>query len=98
MRYYYIHLWASDEEIRVQCTDSKTITLLEKSINAKFEDCSVSLKNDLDEEPYVARIIAMPIKDRHQKIVWWLFKLLCNHGWDPIETGSHWFKMKFSRK
>jgi len=95
MRYDYIHLWSSEEEIRVQCTDPKTITLLEKSIKARFEDCTVTLKNDLDEEPYGAKVVAAPIKDRHQRIVWWLFKLMCNHGWEPIATGNHWFKMKY---
>lgn len=96
MQYIYIHIWASDKEIRIQCTDPKTINLLNKSVKENFEDSMIALRNDLDEEPYIARITAMELRNRHQKIAWWLFKLLCEHGWEPMETGNHWYKLKYS--
>lgn len=94
-RFLYIHIWASDAEIRVQCTDPVTLNVLIRTLEKNYADCRIETRNDLSEELYIVKISAMELENRHQKIAWWLFKMLCERGWEPMETGEHWYKMKY---
>ena len=94
-RYMYVHIWASDHEIRVQSTDPLTLRILIRTIENNYSDCQVDSRNDLSEEVFVVKITALELNDRHQMIAWWLFKMLCERGWEPMATGENWYKMKF---
>jgi hypothetical protein len=90
----YIHIWASDDEIRVQSTDPVTLRVLIRTIENNYSDCNINTRNDLNDQVYIVKIIAMELENRHQKIAWWLFKMLCERGWEPMATGERWYKMK----
>lgn len=94
-RFLYIHIWASDGEIRVQSSDPLTLQVLIRTIEMNYSDCQIDTKSDLSEEIYIVKISALELKDRHQMIAWWLFKMLCERGWEPISTGENWYKLNF---
>jgi len=93
-RYKYIHIWSSTEEIRVQCTDQQTIQVLIRSIQRTYPDAITENREDLTDQIYIVKIAGLVPNDRHQKLAWWLFKMLCERGWEPMQTGEHWYKMK----
>jgi hypothetical protein len=92
--YRYIHIWASLEEIRVQCTDPQTIRVLIRAIKKAFNEIQVETKKDLTGQVYVVKLTGISPDDHHQKVAWWLFKMMCVRGWEPMETGDNWYKMK----
>ena len=92
--YKYIHIWASTNEVRVQCTDQKTLRVLIRSIQRTYPDSHVETRDDLTNQNYSVKISDLEPQDRHQKIAWWLFKMMCQQGWEPMATGEHWYKMK----
>lgn len=92
--YKYIHIWSSRDEIRVQCTDPQTIQVLIRAIQRTYPDSHIGSKNDLTDHIYIVKIAGLEPEDRHHQIAWWLFKMLCERGWEPMETGDHWYKMK----
>lgn len=95
-RFRYMHIWASKNEIRVQCTDPQTIQVLIRAIQRTYPDSITETREDLNHQVYIVKITELEPEDRHQKISWWLFKMLCERGWEPMETGEHWYKMKYS--
>lgn len=96
IKYRYIHIWASLTEIRVQCTDPRTIHVLTRSIRKTFQDAQLETRDDLTDQVYIIKVSGLFPEDQHQKVAWWLFKMLCDLGWEPMETGDHWYKMKTS--
>jgi len=94
-RFLYIHIWASDDEIRVQSTDPLSLQVLIRTIEMNYSDCQIDTRKDLSEDLYIVKISALELKDRHQMIAWWLFKMLCERGWEPISTGENWYKLNF---
>jgi len=93
-RFMYIHIWASKEEIRVQCTDPQSIQVLMRAIQRTYPDSQVETRKDLSDQVHSVKITNLVPEDRHQKVAWWLFKMMCERGWEPFETGEHWYKMK----
>ncbi len=93
-RYKYIHIWSSKDEIRVQCTDPQTIQVLIRAIDRTYPDSITETRKDLTDQIYIVKITGLEPEDQHQKIAWWLFKMQCERGWEPMETGDHWYKMK----
>jgi len=90
----YIHIWSSPGEIRVQCTDPQTIRVLIRAIKKTFHDVKFETREDLTGQIYAVRITGLEPEERFQKLAWWLFKMLCDKGWEPMETGDHWYKLK----
>lgn len=93
-KFRYIHIWASLEEIRVQCTDPQTLHVLTRSIKKTFYDAQIETRDDLTDQIYIIKVSGLAPEGQHQKVAWWLFKMMCDLGWEPMETGDHWFKMK----
>ena len=93
-RYLYIHIWASPGEIRVQCTNPQTIRVLIRSIKKAFLNAQIETKDDLTGQVYAVKVTGLLPEENHQKVAWWLFKMMCNQGWEPMETGENWYKMK----
>ena len=94
-RFKYIHIWSSIDEIRVQCTDPQTIQVLIRAIQRTYPDSHIEVREDFTHQVYIVKITALEPENQHQKIAWWLFKMMCERGWEPMETGEHWYKMKF---
>jgi hypothetical protein len=65
-----------------------------RSIQRTFPDSIVDKREDLAGQVYAVKITELVPEDQHHKIAWWLFKMLCEQGWEPMETGEHWYKMK----
>jgi hypothetical protein len=95
-QFKYIHIWASTNEIRVQCTDPQTLQILRKVIEKMYPDCQADTREDLANQVYIVKFSGLEPDECHQKIAWWLFKMMCEQGWEPMETGDHWYKMKFA--
>jgi hypothetical protein len=93
-RYKYIHIWSSSDEIRVQCTHPQTIQVLIRAIQRTYPDSYLETREDLTSQVYIVKISELEPEDRHQKLAWWLFKMMCERGWEPMETGENWYKMK----
>jgi len=93
-RYAYIHIWASNDEIRVHCTDPKTIRVLIRSVQQSYPDSKIDTRNDLADQVFSVKIQEINPEDRYKKIAWWLFKMMCEQGWEPMETGENMYKMK----
>jgi hypothetical protein len=94
--YGYIHIWSSTGEIRVQCTDPQTIRVLTRAIKKTFRDIKPETREDLTGQVYVVKFTGLEPEEQFQKLGWWLFKMLCSQGWEPMETGEHLYKMKRS--
>ncbi len=92
--YGYIHIWASPGEIRVHCTDPQTIQVLIRAIRKTFREVKIESREDLTGQVYAVKMTGLEPEEQHQKLAWWLFKMMCSHGWEPMETGEHWYKMK----
>lgn len=93
-RFAYIHIWASSEEIRVLCSDPKTIRVLIRSVQQSYPASKIDTRKDLADQVYSVKIQEIEPEDRYTKIAWWLFKMLCEQGWEPMETGENMYKMK----
>jgi hypothetical protein len=93
-RFKYIHIWSSIDEIRVQCTDPQTIQVLIRAIQRTYPDSQIETREDLTHQVFIVKVTALEPEDQHQKIAWWLFKMMCERGWEPMETGEHWYKMR----
>ena len=94
--YKYMHIWSSNDEIRVQCTDPQTWQILIRTIEVNYTDCQIDTRKDLADQVYVVKISALELDKRHTGIAWWLFKMMCDLGWEPMATGENWYKMKYS--
>jgi len=95
-QFKYIHIWASNDEIRVQCTDPQTLQVLRKVIERMYPDCQADTREDLTDQVNIVKFSGLEPVEGHQKIAWWLFKMMCEQGWEPMETGEHWYKLKFA--
>ena len=93
-RYAYIHIWASDEEIRVQCTDPHTIRVLIRTVQRFYPDSKIETRKDLADQVFNVKIQEIEKEGRFKKIAWWLFKMMCEQGWEPMDTGDNFYKMK----
>lgn len=80
----------------MQCTDPQTIWVLIRAIKKTFREVKHETREDLTGQVYVVKVYGLEPEEQYQKLAWWLFKMLCNQGWEPMETGEHWYKMKRS--
>ena len=94
-RYKYIHIWSSDEEVRVKCTDSLTIERVIRAIETTYNELEIENHEDLTEQVHFIKIKGLNPKERHHQIGWWMFKVLLDEGWEPMDTGERWYKLKF---
>jgi len=100
IRYKYIHIWSSSDELRVKCTDSKTLESTIRAINKSkkkghFEGVIFERNQDITGHFHVLSIKGMEEEKGYRRLAWWLFSSLCNVGWEPMETSERSYKMKF---
>ena len=94
-RYKYLHIWSSEEEVRVKCTDQLTIERVIRAIETTYSDLEIENHEDLTEQVHFIKIKGFNPRERHHQIGWWMFKVLLDEGWEPIDTGEHWYKLKY---
>ena len=93
--YKYVHIWSSKEEIRVRSTDPQILEVFTRAIERSDPDCEIDTRKDLTDQGHIVKITQIESPDRYSKIAWWLFKMLCERGWEPMGTGENWYKMKY---
>ena len=94
-RFKFILIWGSEEEARVKSTDPEIIERLIDSISRTYQDCEIDRKTDLADQVHFFSIKKMDPATRHREICWWMFKILCERGWEPMEVKSNEYKLKY---
>ncbi len=93
--YKFVHIWSTDDETRIKATDPKIIASLLQAIKQTYPACEFDTKTDLTEQIHFASITELEPLERHHQIGWWMFKILCQRGWEPMEVTKRDFKLKF---
>lgn len=99
IRYKYIHIWSSADELRAKCTDSKTLESAIKAVNRSkkkghFEGVIFERNQDITGNFHVLSIKGMEDEGGYRRLAWWLFSSLCDIGWEPMETSERSYKLK----
>lgn len=99
-RYKYIHIWASKDELRAKCTDPETLEMIIRAIdkskqNENFKDIEIERHQDISKITHVISIKGMKEEGDYRRLAWWMFRALCDKGWEPMETGERAYKLKF---
>ena len=92
--YKYTHIWWAEEEVRLFSTDPAIIMKFVDAIELTY-DCKFEYAEDLADQRYKVTITKMEPEDRHQKIAWWMFKMLCERGWEPMDVRGNEYRLKF---
>jgi len=99
IRYKYIHIWASVDELRVKSTDPDTLERIVRAIGKSnqeaFKDIEIERHQDISNIPHAIRIKGMNDEAGYRRLAWWMFRALCDTGWEPMETGEKAYKLKF---
>ena len=99
-RYKYIHIWSAKEELRVKCTDPSTLDMIIRAINKSrhdeaFKDIEIESHQDISKITHVISIKGMKEEQEYHRLAWWMFRALCDQGWEPLETGKMSYKLKY---
>jgi hypothetical protein len=94
MRFKYIHIWSTDDEARIKATDPQIIGSLLQAIEQTYPACEFDTDTDLTEQVHFASITNLDPKERHHQITWWMFKILCDRGWEPMEVSRRDYRLK----
>ena len=100
LKFKYIHIWSSTDELRAKCTDSKTLENIIRAINKSkkkghFVGVIFERHEDITGKFHVLRIQGMQDETGYRRLGWWLFSSLCEMGWEPLETSERSYKMKY---
>ncbi len=95
-RYKFIHLWNSNTEVRIKSTDTEILEKLLLSIKASYKNCEIKKEKDLTKQFHWASITKLESESRYRDICWWMFKILCERGWEPMLAESNEYKLKFA--
>ncbi len=100
IRYKYIHIWSSHDEMRAKCTDPETLELAVRAINYSVENgtlkkVEIQRHCDISDILHGIQISGLDDDDEYRRLAWWLFRALCDKGWEPMETSERAYKLKF---
>ncbi len=100
LRYIFIHIWSSKDEMRVKCTDSDTLEMVIRAIGRsqhkeEFKEIDIDRHHDISKITHVISVKGMPEEGDYKSLAWWLFRALCDQGWEPMETRENSYKLKF---
>ena len=100
IRYKYIHIWASQDELKAKCTDPETLEMVIRAINRsvrhqKLKKVDIARHADISDIVHVIQITAMDDEGEYRRLAWWMFRALCDQGWEPMETSERAYKLKF---
>lgn len=103
-RFRYIHIWCSDEEARVKCTDQMTLEAVVTAIVRSGERSPVFATLDIqrfyDISGYLNLLVISGFEDGrdYARLAWWLFRALCDRGWQPLVTAEHTYKLVYEEE
>lgn len=100
VRYKYIHIWASSDTLKAKCTDPDTLEMVIRAINRsvqnnKLKKVEIERHTDISDIVHVLQITEMDDEDEYRRLAWWMFRALCDQGWEPMETSERVYKLKF---
>jgi len=96
LRYKYIHIWSMPGEARIKATDPAVIDMLVTAILKTYPNAQINMEADLTEQVHFVKITQMEPEERHHQICWWMFKMLCARGWEPMEVTKRDYKLKYT--
>lgn len=99
-RYKYIHIWSSPEELKAICTDPPTLESIIRAIarakkEGAFKDLKIKRIHDIQDEFHLLNISGMEDEKAYSRFAWWMFRELCEKGWEPMETSIRSYKLKY---
>jgi hypothetical protein len=99
VRYLYIHIWSSGEEVRAKCTNPATLESIIRAVNRnrdreEFKDIEIKHHQDISGYLHVISIKGFDDETQYPRLAWWMFRALCDKGWEPMSTGQSAYKMK----
>jgi len=99
IRYKYIHIWSSKDELRAKCTDPGTLEMIIRAIDKSrhdeaFRDIEIERRQDISKITHVISIKGLKDEGEYRRLTWWMFRALCDKGWEPMETGERAYKLK----
>jgi len=99
-RFKYIHIWPSKDELRAKCTDPATLEMIVRAIDKSrhheaFKDIAIERRQDISKITHVIIIKGLKEDEDYRRLAWWMFRALCDKGWEPMETGERTYKLKF---
>ncbi|MBC8507343.1 MAG: hypothetical protein H8D34_20970 [Chloroflexi bacterium] len=99
IRYKYIYIWSSKDELRAKCTDPATLEMIIRAIGKSkhheaFKDIEIERRQDISKITHVINIKGMQEEGDYRSLAWWMFRALCDKGWEPMETGKMSYKLK----
>ncbi len=101
VRCKYVHIWSSEEEVRVKCTDPGTLEAAILAIrrsgekDSNFAQLQIERHKDISGLLNVISIKGFPEASDYPRLAWWLFRALCDKGWEPMYTGERTYKLIF---
>ncbi len=98
-RFRYIHIWSSSEEVRVKCTDPVILEEIIKAINRATITNEILEKIEVERHFDIANVlhgisVTNADEEAYRRLGWWMFRALCDQGWEPIDTGERAYKLK----
>ena len=98
-RYKYIHIWAAKDELRAKSTDPDTLEMVIRAVEKsrhveKFREIEIERKQDISGITHVIQITGFKDPGDYRRLAWWMFRALCNKGWEPMETTENAYKLK----
>jgi hypothetical protein len=107
-RFKYIHIWASDQALKVKATDPTILVKFIRAIQKTYPQAEFERHSDINDQFHAFRLRDLNVdsaqggdsdggggKNVYLGLAWWMFRVLCDRGWEPMETGSQWYKLKY---
>jgi len=99
IRYKYIHIWAAKDELRAKSTDPETLEMVIRAVEKskhveKFKEIESERRQDISNITHVISIKGFDDEGDYRSLAWWMFRALCNKGWEPMETTEKAYKLK----
>ena len=99
VRYKYIHIWAAKDELRAKSTDPDTLEMVIRAVEKskhveKFREIEIERHQDISGITHVISISGFKDVADYRRLAWWMFRALCNKGWEPMETTDKAYKLK----
>lgn len=107
VRFRYIHIWASEQELKAKATDPTILDKIIRAILKSYPQAEFETYRDINDQFHAFRM-RVPKSEADQEgeksdaerniylgLAWWMFRVLCDRGWEPMETGSQTYKLKY---
>jgi hypothetical protein len=109
VRFRYIHIWASEQELKAKSTDPAILEKIIQAILKSYPKAEFETHRDINGQFHAFRM-RVPETETDQEgeksasqrniylgLAWWMFRILCDRGWEPMETSPHTYKLKYQQ-